>query len=476
MTPQQVAEVGVARLGLPVPMAKLVTIQAISAALDDEATAEIYANALVEWTRTRELESQCLEALCPLLIAEPKPDLIARMRQAINRPSLAANILLSIATRTPVAMSSWIGCHSGPAPKHLDLTEKEQALCASSFIPPLFTHQLEELQEASGLPFLRQWAFEYKVLSDRMGIRSDGHLDYFLGSERGNTGQFVAGHGHLARSAYLRTLACAIQQWKMPDNDAFHYASAAFPAEPIFLRLAPQAAPAWASFVHTRSAVEASDAQTLARTVIQHIEQAERAKIMHCSLAVVDEPRYHAELEIFSIVSAGSALNAGNVIGFYRHLLGRTSPLRRDHRSFVSREISSGETQLLGFVPMVVPLMGENVGYLQTESLGRLPYMPLSTRSVPQLELLPRRDHAVLRSGGHEVGAWNWWLWNWKPSHPKEWPTPTACCAHIQPAVAQRMADDLGGRLGHVWMLTIWQRDTDYGEWSSTEQVGSLDC
>ena len=48
MTPQAIAAIGVARLGLPVPMAKLVTIQAIARALNQETTAEIFAEALAE--------------------------------------------------------------------------------------------------------------------------------------------------------------------------------------------------------------------------------------------------------------------------------------------------------------------------------------------------------------------------------------------------------------------------------------------
>jgi uncharacterized protein YejL (UPF0352 family) len=39
-------------------MAKLVTIQSIARALDQEATAENFAEALVEWIETRELESE----------------------------------------------------------------------------------------------------------------------------------------------------------------------------------------------------------------------------------------------------------------------------------------------------------------------------------------------------------------------------------------------------------------------------------
>ena len=474
MTPRQVADVGVARLGLPIPLAKLVTIQAIASALNDDATAELYGDALIEWIGTRKLESQCLEALCPLVITEPRPALFERVQKAIPRPSLASDLLMSIVTNTAVVASSWTGSHSGSSQGRLDLAKEEKALRAGSFIPPVFTHKLEELQELSGYPFLRQWAYEYKTLLGQTGIRSDGHLDYFFESERNNTGQFVAHRGHLARSAYLRTLAYAIQRWKMPNEDAFHYASVALPADPIFLRVAPQSAPAWASFVHGRSSADTSDPEKLVRTVIQQIEQAEHAKLMHCSLAVVDEPRFHAELEVFAVVHIGKAIDARKALGFYHSRLGLDTPFRHRRRAFISRPIDSTTARMLGFGPLVVPLLGPNVGYLQADLISRPPFMPVSTRGVPKVILMPQQDRAALLSEGREVGEWSWWLWNWKAGQPNECPTPTACCSHLKEVVAQQMADDLGGRLEHVWMLNIWQRDSDYAEWSTTEQVGSI--
>jgi hypothetical protein len=475
MTPRQVADVGVARLALPVPMAKLVTIQAIASALSDEATSEIYAEALIEWISTRELESQCLEALCPLLITESRPALFERVRTAIPHPSPASELLISIAANGPAEVSAWAGSHSGPVPKHLNLAKEEKALHAGSFIPLIFREKLAELQEQSGYSFLRQWAFEYKTLSDQTGSRSDGHLDYFFESERSNTGQFVAVRGHLARSAYLRTLTYATEDWKMPNGHAFRYASAALPADPIFLRVAPQSVPAWAPFIHERSSIEASDPRTLARTVVEHIEQAEQAKIVHCSLAVVNEPRCHVELEVFAVVHTGHAVDARKAFGFYRHLLGKDTPFRHGLRAFVSRPIDSETAQMLGFGPLAVPLIGSNVGYLQADLLSRPPYMPVSTTRVRKVALMPQEDRAPLLSEGREIGGWNWWRWNWNPGHPVEWPTPTACCTYVKEADATQMANDLNGRLEYVWMLTTWQRDSDYGDWTSTEQIGNLE-
>lgn len=192
MNLHQIARLAVARLGLPMPMAKLVTIHAIAKALDDESTAAPFADALAEWASSCKLESQCLEAICPLIVATRGRDMVDRIRRAIARPSLASDLLLSITTGNPILVAAWAGCHSNPAPKLLAMHEEECALRAGTFIPPLFTHLLEELQELTGRPFMRQWAFEYSVLAGRYSEHEDGHLSYFFGSDREHVGQFVA--------------------------------------------------------------------------------------------------------------------------------------------------------------------------------------------------------------------------------------------------------------------------------------------
>ncbi|HGW5377059.1 TPA: hypothetical protein ACNIJL_006124 [Pseudomonas aeruginosa] len=472
MTPKQVADLGVARLALPVPMAKLAAIQAIARALDNAATAENFADALVKWIGTRELESQCLEAICPLLLSTTTPSLIARIRSAISRPSLASDLLLSMATGNPVIVPSWSGCHSGPAPALLDLEQEENELSEGRIIPRVFAGNLEDLEDRSGHLFLRQWAFEYSVLKGRAKGKKDGYLEYFLGSERKNVCPLLPHSGHLARSAYLRTLACAVDHWGMPTDMAVEFAACACPAEPIFLKLAPQAPPDWAQQVHAHTSAKPFDPQMLATTVIQQIEGSQQRCIMHCSLVVVDEARFHAELEVFAVVPTKPDMDAQTCLGFYSHLLGTATPSRDGLRAFVSPKVSNKGTAPLGFVPLVLPLIGSSLGYLQFDLLGRVPYMPVSTKNVPRLELIAEPSSTILRDGNRAVGKWNWWLWNWKPSHPANWPPPIACCTNLDLEVAQQLAKDLGGQLEHVWKLTTWQRDQDYGEWHAMEHFG----
>lgn len=472
MNLHQVARLAVARLGLPMPMAKLVTIHAIARALDDESTAAPFADALAEWVSSRDLESQCLEAICPLIVAARGWDVANDIRRSIARPSVASDLLLSLATGNPILVAAWAGCHSGPAPKLLALQEEERDLRAGTFIPPFFTHRLEDLQRLSGRPFVRQWAFEYSVLAGRHGWHGDGHLDYFFGSDRKHVGQFVARRGHLARSAYLRTLACAVEHWGMPEAIAFEYSSAAFPAEPIFLRLAPQPAPAWADLVHRRRAEEASDGPKLAQTLVHVFEHELQRKLMHCSLAVVDEPRCHVQLEVFSVVAPKAGFDADRAASFSAHLLGKASPARDGIRAFVSPVMTPHGTDALGFVPVLLPLIGSTVGYLQADLLGIVPYTPVSTKNFPNLELVPLPTGSVLQSQGRAVGSWDWWLWNWKPGHPRDWRPPNACCTSLAHDAAEQVATDLGGNIEHAWRLTIWRRERDYGEWSELKEFG----
>lgn len=475
MTPRQIADIGVARLGLPVPTGKLVTIQAISQALADVRTADVFEAALLDWIAARELESECLEGLSALVLARPGADLIARARRAIGRPSIASDHLLSLATDNPTVLPSWVGCHAGPAPKLLDVGNELKSLRAHTFIPPVFIHTLEDLEEQSGQAFVRQWAFEFSLLRQRVSSTADGHFGYFMGRERHNGGQFVARQGLLARSAYLRTLACAVEHWGMPQRFADHYAMQALPAEPLFLKLAPGPDPAWASGLHRHLPEATKDAEALVRGALQQIEAAGERRVVHLSMAVSDSALCHVELVVFAVASAQVVSDPQHVLSFYDHILGKMTPVRDGLRAFVCPQLPLRGTQRLGFVPAVIPLIGPTVGYLQSDFVGRIPYVPLSTASLPQLELVPAVGGAQLTSRAAPVGEFACWYWNWQPSHPQGWPSPIACCSTLNRDAAEVFAADIGGRVQQVWKVVRWTRQTEYGDWSSTEELGVID-
>ena len=472
MNLRQVANLAVARLGLPIPMGKLATIHAVAQAIECDDTAMAFAEALADWVATRELESQCLEAICPLLAVAPKPEVIALVRRAIGRPSIASDALLALVTGSPVVVPTWTGCHSGPATNSSVLDEEEAQLRAGTFIPQVFTDQFQGLESQSGFPFMRQWAYEYKMLTDRYGRNGDGHLDYFRGSDRERVGQFVAHRSHLARSAFLRTLAFAVEHWGMPALIASGYAEAAFPTEPIFMRFPPQCAPEWACIIQSNTAADVEDPPSFARKLIESLEAKLDGKLMHCSLSVVKEPRCQIEFEVFAIGGASDSLDAEQVVGFHRYLLGRITAEREALEEFVCPDMGDGVSERLGFMPLLVPLIGYGVGYLQSDLVGRVPYVPASSASLPYLKLVPVCNGAVFRADGRDVGSWNWWRWNWKPTHLRDQPAPIACCASLSHDAVKQLARDFDGDLEHVWCTTTWTRENDYGEWTEAKSYG----
>lgn len=471
MTPQHIADIAVAQLGLPVPMGKLVTIQAIAQALSHAQIASVFEDALIGWVGACELESECLEALSAIVLGGARPELISRIRHAIGHPSIASDVLLSLVIGSATIVPSWSGCHSGLAPKLIDLRSEEKALRAGTFIPPIFTHTLERLEEVSNRPLVRQWAFEFSMLRRRVSSTEDGHFDYFIGTERGNGGQFIARQSHLARSAYLRTLACAVEHWGMPHRLAVDHALQALPAEPIFLKLAPGAPPPSFVPVHqVRS--DTTDGQSLVREALKVVERSAGYRVMHLSAAVSDAPLSHVELIVFTVISAREIVDATQALRFHDYMLGKITPTRDGLRAFICPDMGHEGTEGLGFVPTVVPLIGPTVGYLQSDFVGRIPYVPLSSSSMPKVEISPRVGGGPITSLGEIVGEFASWYWNWQPAHPHEWPSPTACCSILTREAAGRLEADHRGALQHVWKVVTWSRATEYAEWTFTEEVG----
>lgn len=469
---RHIADLGFARLGLPIPMAKLVTIQALASALS-KSSSEVFVDAMARWLRSRGLESECLEALCPLLVTPVHPNHVARLRQAIPRPSIASDLIFSLVMDNHTLVPSWTGCHSGPVPDLLELDKEMQELASGEFIPPVFGNSFESLEERTDLPFLRQWAFEYSVLRGRVANLNEGYLGHFLDSGRDHVGQFVTRKGHLARSAYLRTLACAADHWGMPAEAARHFARNSLPADPVFLRIAPHTPPAWASSVHTQATLT-SDPEALVRSTIQQIEGGLQKRVMHCSLPVIDTPLQHAELEVFAVARTQEELDARHVVKFYRQPHVEYAPARDGLRALIPKRMEVEEGNPIPFLPVVMPILGGSLGYLQFHFLQRPPYLPLATTSFPKLEFIPGEDKFNLRSSGQEVGSWQWWLWNWSPGQPRGWPAPIATCTQVTGEAAIDIENDLRARLDYVWCINAWNRERDHGKWEKTSHYGHI--
>lgn len=402
----ELLDVAMCRLRLPVPAAKLQVIHKVAEALKDETTGAATWHALLRWLRALTLESEVLEALAIVVAARGAPVLSsADLRAVINAPSVLSDAFIGHAFGTPVLVHSWLKGHSGEAPRFYQRPDLREELSLGQIVPRSLVLCLRELQHESRLPFIAQWTFEFELLIERIESSSDGHFSFFLPeSNRDEVGQFVARRGQLARSAFLRTLALAADVWEMPTAEAHAAAMVASPADLSLLPMSPGEVPGWVVPLHGARPSAPDEAASLATSILREVRQTEAKSLLHLNLPLHGDARYACELEVVSILGSGSAIDAEEVFGIHEFLPGRMYVPRAEDltlridaldRDAIFPAKAGGRLR-----PVLLPIVGSSVGYLQPDLVMRMPRLPAHESQSPLI--------AFPRKGGRGCAS----LWN----------------------------------------------------------------
>ena len=479
MTSAELLDVAMCRLRLPVPMAKLLIIHQVAEALKDERTGPATWQALLRWLRGLSLESEVLEALAIVVAARGAPALSSvDLRAAINAPSALSDAFIGRAFGTPVLVHSWLKGHSGEAPRFYQRPELREELTRGQIVPRALVLSLQDLQQDWRRAFIAQWTFEFERLIERADSSSDGHFSFFLPeSDRSEVGQFVARRGQLARSAFLRTLALAADMWDMPIAEAQAAAMVASPADLSLLPMQPGGVPGWVGPLHGARPVDSDEAADLAASILRHVHEAEGKSLLHLNLPMHGDVRYNGELEIVSILSSDEAIDAEEVFRVHDFLPGRVYVPRAEDLTLRIDALDRQATfpsKAGGLLrPVLLPLVGNNVGYLQSDLVRRMPRLPAHHSRTP-LIVTPRKGGADVLLSGTKVGELLHWNWRWRPTHQKDVDGPTGVALVFDRKVTKPLLHVEGTRLCHVWRARVMSRETDYGDWHEEVWQGSL--
>jgi hypothetical protein len=480
LTTSQIADVAVARLALPVPMAKLQIMHDIAAGLRNDQSGPVIWDALLRWLKTRELESEVLEGLCAIFLAKGAQVLeISGLRLSIERPSILSDFLIAESFGTPLVVASWSHSHSEEVPGLLRLNEEIDDLCSGRFIPPLFENRLTALEQRSGKPFMRQWAYEFTLLRSHATYAKSGSFGYFRGDTTSGTGTFVGKQGHLARSAFLRTLALAVARWDMPQEKAKEVAQFALPAEPLLLKLLPLSPPSWAPPLHSWSIKDsATDLQNSVAQMIAHIEQHTGRTLLHFKGCIHSTKTMSVEAEVTTALSANGAASPEDVFLFYNFLLGKVEVPRLRLESFVP-DVWVRKNTLPGkdgtqYLPALLPLIGHIVGYLSTDLLRLLPMIPNVHSSADPVAVTPEVGGMSIFLNGICVGKVDYWNLHWQPMHEKNSLPPSSVCTTLSADAVDKLFRVQGYDVKRCWKILIRERETDYGSWVDTTHFGVL--
>lgn len=236
------------RLSWPVPMVRWKAGREIRDLLENKLTRDRMTSHLFEALDICRTESEVCSILNLFLLADhqARPERSALVSH-IAHPSILTDFLLERMYGWGKGIGRWLTAHSGQAPLGFTpSTYFEEHKTAH--LPPVFLHNLQDLERRTRLPFVRQWAFEWQKLSEQTGIRFTRYPDYFddiMEQRAGIVGQYQQGQTEVFRSAYIRTFSLAVSEWKMPQKQALDELFDHIPAISGLFDLEPVERPTW---------------------------------------------------------------------------------------------------------------------------------------------------------------------------------------------------------------------------------------
>jgi hypothetical protein len=458
------------RLFSPVPLVKLLVCERLALLLASSKTkAEVF-EALLEQLQECKFESEVNEVLVvPLLARENVRDSVDTLRSFIKLPSVLSDSMLSLIGGRRLLIASWTFAHSGVAPSFYP-TKSLEILKKAQVIPPFVGARLSHLEKYLGAPVLRQWCFEFDYLDGRSAEKGASQFVHFVrGDSEHKVGQFISIAGQRARSAYLRTLAIAVDKWGVPADFAEGMAEAVSPIDSHLLGFAPKEPPSWTDlFLPIESLNEAGWAKKINAVIMESSRQSGEV-VLHADFLLDEQKQQAAQLELTTAYSNRDDLTPDEVFGRHGEMLGEQSYSVAD--SFTYR--TSAEALPGGrFVPAVVPLADGYLGFLHGDLMCRFPYCPRLFAKAGELRIMCKSNQLIIVAGSEVVGRVSYWNRNWSPTYLRHLKPSCGVATTVTQEFAATVEQYTRLKRRTIWRLTLVSRDKDYGDWNSSEFSG----
>jgi len=471
MSPKHLADVGISRLLLPVPMAKLQVIHSASEELRVEGNKEIIWQAILDYIESCDLESDVLEALCICFSAKNESILSsASMRLAIKKPSILSDHFVSLIFDVPRLVMSWGKSHSGEAPGMLNTENSQRELRAGHLTPKILANRLLR-HESNETPLMKQWAFEFEQINRDVESDESPSYSYFSGdSSREGEGQFAGRRSQIARSAYLRTIALAADVWGMPQTLALDEAMFATPVDFSFLKMMPGCPPARAEDFHQMPLDNPNDFPTTISAMVKYFgNQNDSRLLIHFDGSIHSSESLLVELELITTICTDDIVDPEEAFLIHNATLGKVYIPRNKEGVYIlpvwpSNNVapsSNGGT----FSVALLPALSKHVGYLHSDIFQRMPYFPVCHQPGQRLVINPTYGGAEINLNDSKVGEFHYWNWEWQPMHLKGLKTKGAVALMIDPVSYNSMLGSYSNNIHRVWKAKIKRREKEHHSW-----------
>ena len=456
-------------------MSRWRTAKEIRNLLNDPSTRSSTTDALLEYLGRCRTESEACEVLTIVFLTstEGRPTHTSLVSQ-LRCPSILADIILERTYGKARGVGGWAQAHSGRAPADFEggsYFEEHK----TAHVPPIFVSNLRKLERASGYPVLQHWAYEWKVLRDKLGTRFTRYPHYFdnvSDTRAGIIGQYWQRMRDVYLSAYLRTLAYAVSEWRMPQTIAEGYCIEIAHGIAGLFDVEPGARPAWLSDFPERFCAPGVDFTPLVRELVQ-AARAEGMRLVSLDTPIASSVQKFANLTLSAhLVTSDYEIPEDAVLYEKTLLLPIADSFELKGTSAESTiEDASMKGQTGDEVPVCNCLLPIPFGTWQSDylSMGLRISAPYT---VPSTEIQCTRESIdCITPDGKIASRTRIWNDNWAPPYPKEGSTRCGTETMINEAVLAAAQRRLGRNLAWFASLRIWDRRKEYGEYAESRRT-----
>lgn len=462
------------RLKWPVPMSRWRTAREIRNFLNNPGTRASTEGVLLDYLDQCETESEVCEILTIVFLTSPDArPLLTALTSRLHCPSILANVILKRIYGRENGIE-WRQAYSGQAPADFEggnYFEKHK----TAHVPPILMHNLRRLEDITGYPLLRQWAYEWRSLRDMLGVRYTGYPYYFdsvSDVHAGIIGNYWQRMSEVYRSAYLRTLAYAVSELGMPEKLAEDYCLEIVHGIAGLFDIEPSARPDWLSDFPERFCEPGADFKSLVHELVQ-AARVEGALLVSLDTPVALSVQKYAYLTLSAHLVSQDYEHADNDILYEKTLLMQVADTFELKGLSVDLTIQKIRTKgnKRDEVAVCGKLFPMPFGTWQSDyfSMGlRVP----TPYTVPNAEIRCT-NHTIdcITSDGKVASRTRIWNDNWTPSFPKEGSTRCGTATMIDHEILEKAMKRLGRKLTFFVRLRIWKREKEYGDYKESEHT-----
>lgn len=471
----------IARLGWPSTSARWWTMQELAARLCETGGRAKTESALLALMTTRKLEAEVVEILCIFWLAAKgcnyAPPL--ELAESIPKPSLLSNLMVA-----SLGLSGQAGdAGLKEVPEDFEVPDDFDGVQGVD-LPRIFRTSMSNLEAYSGLPFVRQMAFEWtenQATYQEAPYQGDSwHFTRPLGDDF--VGLLSARAALRSISAYLRALMVAKQVWRMPSKLADQQSLLALPIHPAMAFLRPQR-PHWfpvsTEFDGDTEAIEAAIRALLAR--VETSRPGDELIAFNSPVVMSTERCVEVSIVRWSQMPQGNVSDAN----LAAHL-----------ETFWTHEqlLSSAAGELLSTTTIVAPpaleqLMDEDcaawplagtldyyrMGYLQHDLYPSRLFFP-TLPGIHEVEITPRDGKLEVKIEDRVVADLCYWNAGWGPARPRLL-RGNCGTALISEGTAYRESAGIESgplRAFYLWQVHTLQRSSSFGEFSEAVESGTI--